>query len=214
MKQFLAIGLLIVAVSSVSAQTNDGGGARAVCTMTIGQAPVISGIKLGMTTEQLLALFPGSREDKEVSDALARPSNQYGASTLMIRPEKYASKAKFAGVSQINFSLLDGHLATLTVNYNGPEWKHVDQFVTKFSGETHLPAADAWEAQVGMDTQLKILKCKDFEVTVFAGGKNVQNINYVIVRDAASQKTLKERKEKAREANKVRQAIPGTSLLP
>lgn len=213
MKQFLAIGLLLLGASFVSAQTDDGG-ARAVCTMTIGQAPVISGIKLGMTTEQLLALFPGSREDKEVSNALSRPANQFGASTFSIRPEKYASKTKFAGVTQINFSLLDGRLATYTVNYNGPEWKHVDQFVTKFSGETHLPAADAWEAQVGMDTQLKILKCKDFEVTVFAGGKNVQNINYVMVRDAASQKTIKERKEKAREANKVKQAIPGASLLP
>jgi hypothetical protein len=206
MKHFLAIVLLIFGATAVSGQAN--------CTLSIAQAPVVSGVKLGMTPEQVLALFPGSREDKEVSGSLARPASKFGVSTFMIRPERYASKAKFAGVSQISFTLFDGRVSTYNVGYTGPEWKHVDEFVTKFAEATKLPAANAWEAQEGMDSQLKILKCKEFEVSVFAGGRQVQNINYVKVRDLAVEEKLRERREKAKEMDKLKQAIPGASLLP
>jgi hypothetical protein len=214
-KQFLVIALLMLGAPAVSGQMNElGAHAQANCTLTMAQAPVISGIKLGMTPEQVLALFPGSREDKEVSDNLARPPSKLGVSNFMIRPERYASKSKFAGVNQITFTLLDGRVSTLNIGYNGTEWKHVDEFVAKFSEGKNLPPAAAWEAQVGMDTQLKILKCKEFEVTVFAGGKNVHNINYVQLRDIAATQKLKERREKAKEMDKLKQAIPGASLLP
>ncbi len=206
MKHFLAIALLILGASVVSGQAN--------CTLTMAQAPVVSGVKLGMTPEQVLALFPGSREDKEVSGSLARPASKFGVSTFMIRPERYASKAKFAGVSQISFTLFDGRVSTYNVGYTGPEWKHVDEFVTKFADATKLPAAAAWEAQEGMDSQLKILKCKEFEVSVFAGGRQAQNINYVKVRDLAAEEKLRERREKAKEMDRLKQAIPGASLLP
>jgi hypothetical protein len=67
-----------------------------------------------------------------------------------------------------------------------------------------------------MDTQLKTLKCREFEISIFAGGKNVHNINYVKMDDLLAQQKLNERKIKIRgkEGNKVMQAIPGTSLLP
>jgi hypothetical protein len=214
-KRFLAIGLVILGASAVSIQMNElRAHAQANCTLTMAQAPVISGIKLGMTPEQVLALFPGSREDKEVSDSLAKPPSKFGVSGFMIRPERYASKSKFSGVSQITFTLLDGRVSTLNIGYNGTEWKHVDEFVTKFSEGKNLPAAATWEAQVGMDTQLKILKCKEFEVSVFAGGKNVKNMNYVQLRDIAATQKLKERREKAKEMERLKQAIPGASLLP
>jgi hypothetical protein len=206
MKKFLAIALLILGASVVSGQAN--------CTLTMAQAPVVSGVKLGMTPEQVLALFPGSREDGEVSGSLARPASKFGVSTFMIRPERYTSKAKFVGVSQISFTLFDGRVSTFNIGYTGPEWKHVDEFVTKFAEATKLPAATAWEAQEGMDSQLKILKCKEFEVSVFAGGRQAQNINYVKVRDLAVEEKLRERREKAKEMDKLKQAIPGASLLP
>jgi hypothetical protein len=45
---------------------------------------------------------------------------------------------------------------------------------------------------------MKILKCKDFEVRVFAGGEG-GNLNYVLMRDLVADKTLKDRRAKARE---------------
>jgi hypothetical protein len=168
------------------------------CSLVMDQAPVINGLKLGMTSAEVLALFPGSSEDAAVRASLSRPPSPLGVSDFVIRPDKYQPNEKFAGISQITFTLLDGRVSSFTVGYNGPEWPHVDKFVAKFTEGTNLPAADEWEAYVGMDTQLKTLKCKDFEARVFAGGKG-GNLNYVLMTDLTADKKVKDRRAKARE---------------
>ena len=220
MKPFLAILFLVVGVCiacasrSTSSQipqnnssppgpsptqtTNAAVTDHAPCSLVMDQAPVINGLRLGMTPEQVLALFPGSSKDAEVRSALARPASALGVSGFVIRPDKYESKEKFAGITQITFSLLDGRVSSFSVGYNGPEWPHVDKFVAKFTEGTNLPAADGWEAYVGLDTQMKTLKCTDFEVRIFAGGER-GNLNYVLIRDLVADKTLKDRRAKARE---------------
>jgi hypothetical protein len=171
---------------------------RAPCSLVMDQAPVLNGLRLGMTPEQVLALFPGSKEDPEVSSDLSNPASRFGTSSLLIRPDNFKSKERFVGVSQITFTLLDGRVSDINMGYNGPEYPHVDKFVAKFTEGTNLPAADAWEAYVGLDTQMKTLTCKDFEIRVFAGGKG-GNLNYVLMTDLAAAKKLKDRKAKARE---------------
>ncbi|HEX6626175.1 MAG TPA: hypothetical protein VF064_20830 [Pyrinomonadaceae bacterium] len=148
--------------------------------------------------EKVLSLFPGSGEDSEVRSSLARPAGPLGVSSLVIRPDRYRSKEKFAGVSQITFTLLDGRISTFSVGYNGPEWPHVDEFVAKIVKGTELPAADAWQAYAGLDNQLKILTCPGFEIRVHAGGEG-GNLNYVLMSDREAARTLKERRDKARE---------------
>jgi len=165
--------------------------------MVLDQAPVINGLRLGMRSEQVLALFPGSSEDADVRSSLSGPGDPFGTASFLIKPEKYESKEKFAGINQITFKLLDGKVASSHIGYNGPEYSHVDRFVEKFIEGTNLPAADGWEAYVGMDTQMKTLKCTDFEIRIFAGGKG-GNLNYVLVRDLVAEKTLKDRKAKAK----------------
>lgn len=168
------------------------------CQLTLAQAPVINGLKLGTTVEEVLALFPGIKEDAEVRSSLSRLPSQFGVSGFVVRPARYESKEKFAGINQITFTLLDGRVSNFTVGYNGPEYSHVDKFVAKFTEGTNLPAADQWEAYAGMDTQLKTLKCTDFEIRVFAGGQG-GNLNYVLMRDLVADEKLKERRKKARE---------------
>lgn len=185
-------------VSSPTPTTSAAVSDNAPCSLVMDQAPVINGIRLGMTRAELLALFPGSTEDAEVRSALAKPPSPFGVSGLLIRPNKFGSKEKFAGVTQITFALLDGRVSSINVGYNGPEFPHVDQFVTKFIEGTNLPAADAWEAYVGMDTQMKTLRCKDFDARVFAGGPS-GNLNYVLLRDLVADRTLKDRRAKAKE---------------
>lgn len=194
-----------IAPPAVSVQKKDPGaaGRRAASKLTMAQAPQIGGLKLGMSMEQVLALFPGIRDDAEVRSSLSKPPSKFGELSFVIKPWKYSTKKKFERVSQIVLTFLDGRVSTLYVGYDGPLWEHVDEFVAKFARETKSPGADSWDAYVGMDTQLKTLKCKDFEISVFAGGNNV-NINYVQMRDMAAQQKLKERRARAKAINGVK----------
>src|SRR5882672_1568621 len=186
------------AVVQSPAQTNSASAQeKPTCQLTLAGAPDIKGLRLGMTTEEVLALFPGSKDDTEVRTSLSRPPSQFGVSSFLVRPEKYESKDKFAGVNQITFTLLDGRVSNFSVGYNGPEYSHVDKFVAKFIEGANLPPPDQWEAYVGMDTQLKTLKCTEFEIRVFAGGAG-GNLNYALMRDLEADKKLKDRRAKAR----------------
>jgi hypothetical protein len=201
MRQLIAISLLIMGGLAVPAQEGSPGARdKAVCGLTMEQVHGVGDLRLGMTAEQVLALFPGSSQDPEVRSSLSKPATRLGVSDLTIRPGKYQSKEKFAGITRITFDLLDGRVSSFSVSYDGPEWPHVDKFVAKITEGTGLPAADAWEAHVGMD-QLKVLTCTDFEVRVFAGGQG-GDLNYVTMSDLMAARTLKERRVKAREKAK------------
>jgi hypothetical protein len=201
MKRFLAIGLVMLWATVVAGQAGgEGAHGQAACTLTIAQAPVVGGLRLGMTPEEVLALFPGSSADNEVRSQISRPASALGVASFTLNPGKYGSKAAYVGISHITVSLLDNRVSNFNIGYNGPEWKHVDQFVAKFIKGTNLPPAEAWEAYVGMDTQLKTLKCNGFEISIFAGGTGSE-INYVLMRDLEAQKKLKERRAKANEKN-------------
>jgi hypothetical protein len=150
-----------------------------------------------MTAEEVLALFPGSKDDAEVRASIAKLPSALGVSNLVIRAQNFDSKAKSSGIRDLTLSLLDGRVSNLTANYLSGDWSHVDEFVNKFTEGTTLPDAKSWEAYVGLDNQQKSLKCDGFEVTVFAGGKLV-NVNHVAVKDLVAAETLKDRREKAR----------------
>jgi len=178
------------------------------CSLTKAQAPLVIGLKLGMTTEQVLAVLPGSKEDPELRAQLVRPPSQLGVSSFLVHPEKLEPNDKFAAFSQFTFNLLDGRVSSVNIGYNGPEYSNVDEFISRFVEGTKLPPADRWQAYTGMDNQLKILTCKDFEVRVFAGGKD-GSLNYVLLTDLEAAGQLKERRAKARA-----QASPTPAVKP
>ena len=183
---------------SASASVNSFDQEKSACGLDMSQAPVLNGLKLGMSADEVLALFPGIKDDAELRPRLSEPPSRFGVSSFTIRPSKYESRDKFADVSQVSFIFLDGRISNFTVSYTGPEWPHVDKFVEKFVQGTGLPAADQWQPFAGMDHQLKTLTCADFEVRVFAGGQG-GNLNYVLMQDLEADKKLKERRRKARE---------------
>lgn len=167
------------------------------CSLTMTAAPLLEGIKLGMTPDEVLALLPGSKDDPEVQAKLAKPPSPLGVSDFIVQADKLQPKEKFAGIKHFSFSLLDGRISSINISYNGPAYAHVDEFVSKFIEGTSLPPVDQWQAYVGMDTQLKTLTCKDFEVRVFAGGPG-GSLNYVLITNLEANKQLKERRAKAK----------------
>jgi hypothetical protein len=178
------------------------------CTLKVSEAPVLNGLKLGMTPEQVLALFPGSKDDPELRAALSTPPGRFGNSSFLITPSKYGNAAQYKGISRFTFSLLDGHLSNFTISYNGPEWPDVDKFIQKFVEGKHLPSGEQWVPYEGMSTQMKTLTCNNFSIQVFAGGEG-GNANYVLVEDLEADKKLKERRKRARE-----QASPPPTATP
>jgi hypothetical protein len=191
--------------ASTLAATSENQEAKANCPLRIAAAPVSYGLKLGMTPDEVLARFPESKDDPAIKALISRPPSQFGGSELVIHPQKYKSKEEFVGVDHVNFSFLDGHAHTINVGYTGPAYPHVDDFIKKLVAGTNMPPPDQWQAYPGQDTQMKTLTCQDFEVRVFTGGEG-GNLNYVLLTDLEANKTLKDRRAKAKA-----QAKPSTS---
>jgi hypothetical protein len=179
------------AVSSNKATAQE----KQTCTLTLAGAPTIHGIKLGMSKQEVLSLFPGDKEGAEIRATLAQPAGRFGMTSLDITPVE--SKDRFNGIRHVTLRLVDGRVYNFRISYDGPAWPNVDEFVGKFVDQTNLPRADQWEAYVGMDTQLKTLSCSGFAVQLFAGGSD-GNLNYADITDVAANKALRERRAKAR----------------
>ncbi len=170
---------------------------QSACKLTLSEAPAINRVKLGMTVDEILVRFPGSKEDADVSAQLAR-RGQFGNGSLLITPSKYGSSADFKDVNRLSFSLLDGRVSSLTINYNGPEWPDVDKFVEKFLEGRDLPGSAQWEPYAGLETQMKTLTCAGFSIQVFIGGQGGSQ-NYVLLKDIDADKKLKDRRKKAQQ---------------
>lgn len=171
---------------------------KATCTLNTTQSPNINGVRLGLSTQQVTELFPGSKDDAEVR-AEADKSTPLGVNGFVLKPQKYGADKNFVGINQFTFNFLDKNLSSFTAGYSGPQWKDVDEFIRKFSEGKTLPPLEAWEAYPGLDTQLKTLKCDGFEIALFAGGEG-GNLNYVQMKDVAAERELRERRAKARKA--------------
>jgi len=188
-------------------ETNNAGNSepQSACSLRAAAAPVVEGLKLGMTSDEALAQLPGSKDDADVKAGLAKPASPLGVSEFIVKADKLQPKEKYANMSHFTFGLLDGRITSINIGYQGPAYSNVDEFVTKFVKGTNLPPSDQWQAYPGMDTQLKTLTCRDFEVRVFSGGEG-GNQNYVLLIDLEAKKIIKDRREKAKA-----QAKPTTS---
>ena len=90
------------------------GARKPTCQLTLAGAPDIKGLRLRMTADEVLALFPGSKDDAELRSRLSKPASPLGVSGFVIRPDKYESKEKFAGINQISLNLLDGRVSSFS----------------------------------------------------------------------------------------------------
>lgn len=142
------------------------------CSLTPAQAPAIRGLKLGMSSEEILALFPESNQRPEIKAALANAESypSFGVAHLYFQPSMYpaAWKDRFAGIDGIAVTLFDDHMSELQVSYagqnsnpRGPFWPDVDRFIAKLSEAYRLPAARDWH-QVG--EAYKVLDCNGLNI--------------------------------------------------
>ena len=142
------------------------------CSLTVAESPAIRGLKLGLSAEQLLSLFPGSLERPEIKNAIdnAQGSPNYGVARLSFRSSAYSStfRDRFTGVDSIDVELFDGKVARFRVTYlgpltspRGPRWPNVDGFIARLSEAFALPDPENWNY---VSSDFKTLKCNGFEI--------------------------------------------------
>ena len=156
MKYVFAVTILITAPGLVYSQQNQ-------CSLRLPQSPAVRGMKLGMTLDEVLAFFPGSREDEYIKNEIANVGSYSGITTLprfgvvnfSVNPAQYSSKQQFAGIESLSFTFLDDHLVVYSVQYSRPPWPKLDEFVDKVAGAFHLPAADKWTSENALRKNLE-----------------------------------------------------------
>lgn len=197
--KYAALLTFLTCVSLVAvAQTPGGPSANPKCGLTRAQAPEIRSIRLGMTTQQLLAMFPADADQQRINQAIkeSKRADQYGFGRFALGSDIQVRDSRFSGVIYISIEMVDERVTMFHVAYAGPEWNTVDQFVAKLSEALHLPLS-SWDP--GNESS-KSLKCNGFEVNAYVGRENA-----VRVQDTSARGVVADRRQMAKE--KERQAF-------
>ena len=149
---------------------------QAPCGLTQATSPGVRGVRLGMNTEQLLALFPGSAKRRETREALERvkAAGSEEIARLSFDPVVDSVGDNFAGVDSVAVGLSGGRVTEFSVTYVGTTWRNVDEWITKLSESLNLPPARKWVVGPN-ETPNKVLKCNGIEVeaAIQGGGGSI-----------------------------------------
>src|SRR5262245_14564835 len=94
---------------------------KSTCKLTLAQAPVIHGLRLGMTSDELFAIFPANeREEFDRAQRLksAELPPNYGYTNFQFSLSNYATKDRFTGISSITLGLFDRKVVTIDADYS------------------------------------------------------------------------------------------------
>ncbi|HEX5708767.1 MAG TPA: hypothetical protein VFX96_15825, partial [Pyrinomonadaceae bacterium] len=161
----------------------------------------LGGVRLGMSVEEVLASLPGSERDATALHMLARSKdapNSHGYSHAFV-DASYSRDPRLSGVEKYWVKFLDGRLYAVMVIYRGAHWPGVDSFVGGMSGALGLPPAEQWE-RGGGGSDLRYLICDDVELRFYAAPGTNPNTDSILLADRKAERTLAERKTKAKEA--------------
>jgi hypothetical protein len=169
------------------------------CDMTAGQSPAIRGFRLGMTLNQVFELVPEARNDAKVIEALDQNKRQQLPTPLSIHffggAPPYDTDPRFQNISYMGLYFFDNQLINLEVQYMGPSWDNVDEFIAKLRENFTLPTIEGWE---GSNTS-KGIHCKDFVLNISAQSNSGGSIS---ISDTTSAKKMADMKKAALEKNR------------
>jgi hypothetical protein len=167
MKILIALTISLAAALSVLGQQTTSGPSQ--CSLKLAQSPVVRGVKLGMKTEDLLAMFPGSADQDDIRNSLTKVEGypHFGVVGINIRPAAYSTKERFEGIVSYGLLLVDGRVGEFQVEYVpppfGPKWLKPDDFIAKLAETYALPSPANWTQDPNINAW-KILKCDGFQI--------------------------------------------------
>lgn len=175
-------------------QTPGGASAQSRCKLKPAQAPEIRGIRLGMSAEQLLSLFPEGNNQQSINAAIrnAKSVESYGVSRFELRPDSATANPRFEGVNYIQVELLDTRITSFYIEYKGFEWENVGQFVRRLSEGLRLPI-EFWDSG---DTA-SYMTCDGFRIDAYATRGSTQSMVRVV--DTSTPQIVEDRRAAARE---------------
>jgi hypothetical protein len=121
---------------------------KPTCKSTMAQAPVIRGLRLGMTSDELFAAFPANeRQEFDRAQQLksAELPPNYGHTIFQFDLSHYATKDRFTGISSFRFELFDGKVVVINAYYqNMPQFESNGQLMEIVTRQLGLPEYKDW----------------------------------------------------------------------
>jgi hypothetical protein len=166
------------------------------CKMTLAQAPAIRGLRLGMTSDELFAIFPADEHEQsdraqQLKSADLHP--HYGYASFQFAPSRYATRDRFTGVSSLNFGLFDRKVVYICATYsNMPILDRMGQVMEIITRQFGLPEFKAWP---GYSESWELynspsLSCEGFTFQAHGGGGFI----FITLTDLSYKKIADERK--------------------
>jgi hypothetical protein len=191
MKQILSIAAVLVFLA-VSATGQEQSQEFTPCRLTVAQSPVIRGLKLEMTAEELFNIFPEnvSREWSRANFSRAQTYPSMGVSYYQLDPApiNLTDRSPF---EVLTVTFLDRRLVGMRLTYrrfpDGPQWPASGDFVARLVESYHLPASQSWVID---NDQSRHVQCNGFLIRAgILGGTG-----YFALEDNSYQKVQKERR--------------------
>jgi hypothetical protein len=200
----LPIPAIALAFAMLSASSPSSRPVQSKCNLTEATAPSVRGLKLGMTAQQFLVLFPGITKNKEMKDSIehAKSPTRDEPTVLGVDPAADGNRNLFAGVESVGATFYKSRVIDFTVQYGGATWDNIDQWVSKLSDALKLPPARDWLVSPN-ETPNKSLSCDGIliEATTEGGSASIR------IRSTSHLREMEER-QKAAEERKRQQVKP------
>ena len=194
---FIAVVLIVAAYSHPAR----GQSVKPNCSLTDATSPTLHGVRLGMSTQQVLAAFAGSAENGDVRRSLEEAKKPEANDTAYLTFDMSSSPKEKKGASAPNESLsvtlYKGRVIALGATYFGVSFNSLDEWIGKLSESFALPAAREWIVGPS-EAPNKILKCNGIEIeaTIEGGSASMRLRN--TEHDRLMQERVRAEEEKRR----------------
>lgn len=199
-KLAIAFSALALVTLSAPSQASNPKPFQTRCNLTEATAPNVRGLRLGLTTQQLLALFPGITKKREMKDAIESAKSATGVEAvyLGIDPATDGDAQQLAGVESASVAFVRGRVVSFSVQYGGATWRTIDEWLAKVSETLKLPGKDDW-ATGWNEYPNKVLRCDGIEIEagIQGGGASIRVTNTAYSKAIEEQaKTAEEKKRR------------------
>ncbi len=199
-KLVTALAAVALVMLSSSSQASNPYPVQTRCNLTEATAPNVRGLRLGMNTQQFLALFPAITKKKEMKDTIEKLKSATGDEvvTLGFDPVIDGNARSFAGIESVGVAVYKGRVMDFDAQYVGANWRTVDEWIAKLSESFNLPRAQDW-AMGPNEAPNKVLSCDGImiEAAIQGGSASIRVRNSGYLRESEERaKAAEEKKRK------------------